>query len=276
MQNLPVVLNRLSLPLYSSTSRRMSILHRSVSSLLTLLPMLQREFEGTRQAITYSKTHICTTTGRNSMHLPDLSIWASNRVPPVTTFSVAECRIRETRPLEECLGEALNISMYLNEGESPLLEYDYLASKESAPANRPYGRSTSGGSYMRAKEKALRQFGVITNSYSSARGSWRSENSGGVTGMRTLRGHTLEAIIDSMGLGDGDEIAAARQGKQSPDPVKPKEPLSGKTRSGASASRRSWNQTGTGDSQKGGDRTWRDLVVAQNDRFNPEYIDPDM
>jgi len=211
-----------------------------------------------------------------STHIRDLSIWCSNLVPAITTFSVAECRIREVRPLEECLGDAIDISMYLNEGESPVFEREYFASKDSASGYRPNGRSTSGGSYLRAKEKALRQFGVITNSYSSARGSWRSEISGGLSNMRVMKGHTLEAIIDSMGLGDGDEAAAARYGEQPSEPVRPKEAHFVKPRSGASASKRSWNQSGPGDTNKPGDRTWRDLVVAQNDRFNPEYIDPDM
>jgi hypothetical protein len=211
----------------------------------------------------------------NSTHIRDLSVWCSNRVPAVTTFSVTECRIRDPRPLEEALGDALDISMYLNEGESPVYE-TYPGSGESLSAHRPFGHSTSGGSYLRAKEKALRQFGVITNSYSSGRGSWVSDIGVGSPNIRALRGHTLEAIIDSMGLGDGNEAAANRQERdlQLAEMVKPKDFAA--KRSSSSAPKRSWRENSGSEGTKAGGRTWRDLVVAQNDRFNPEYIDPDV
>jgi hypothetical protein len=171
------------------------------------------------------------------------------------------------------LGEAIDISMYLNEGESPVFD-SYPGSGESVSAYRPFGPSTSGGSYFRAKEKALRQFGVITNSYSSGRGSWISDMGVGSPNIRALRCHTLEAIIDSMGLGDGNEAAANRQDLELSETIKPKD-FAAKTSSN-SAPKRSWRQTSGSEGTKAGSRTWRDLVVAQNDRFNPEYIDPDM
>jgi hypothetical protein len=177
-------------------------------------------------------------------------------------FSVTETRLREPRAPQEFLGEAIDISMYMTEEESPLYDPEALASASSVHAYQNFGRSTSGGSYLRAKEKALRQFGVITNSFSSARGSWRSETSGGVGGVRVMRGATLEALIDSMGLGEGSET--------------PKSASIERLRGGLSGSRKSWTQVGLGAGDgKYSNTTWRDLVLAENDRFNPEYVDPD-
>lgn len=160
--------------------------------------------------------------------------------------------------------------MYLTEHEVHFDDFDNHtpASATSGPAYQPYGRSTTGGSYLRAREKALRAFGVVTNSYSSARGSWRSDHDAG-GGVRVLRGATLEALIDSMGLGEGERQI---MGDETPDPVKEYDRL-GKTRSGTSAGRRSWH-TPSGQHNT----SWRDLLISQrqNDRFNPEYIDGDM
>lgn len=95
----------------------------------------------------------------------------------------------------------------------------------------------------------------------------------GSPNVRALRGHTLEAIIDSMGLGDGGEAGADRQDREVSESVRPRDFAK---RSSNSAPKRSWRQTHGSEGTKAGNRTWRDLVVAQNDRFNPEYIDPDM
>jgi hypothetical protein len=190
-------------------------------------------------------------------------------------FSVTETRLREPRAPQEFLGEAIDISMYMTEGESPLYDPEALASASSVHAYQNFGRSTSGGSYLRAKEKALRQFGVITNSFSSARGSWRSETSGGVGGVRVMRGATLEALIDSMGLGEGVKIVTDDQ-QDKPSSETPKSASIERLRGGLPGSRKSWTQIGlvAGDG-KYSNTTWRDLVLAENDRFNPEYVDPD-
>jgi len=171
------------------------------------------------------------------------------------------------------LGEAIDISMYLNEGESPIC-HRFPGSGESASAYQTFGNSTSGGSYLRAKEQALRQFGVVMNSYSSARGSWMSDAGMGSPNLRALRGHALEAIIDAMGLGDGDEAAANRQERDDSESVRPRDFAA--KRSDNSAPKRSWRQSNGSEGMNGGNRTWKDLVVAQNDRFNPEYLDPEV
>lgn len=149
-----------------------------------------------------------------------VSQWCAHATLPMTVFSPYETRIRKQEP--EDLQEVIDVELY-STGDvlSPLgVHSDSTPSgNSSSPGQRPsnhiwpgnFGsrRSSSAGwnSYYRAREKVMRQFGVITPSYGSLRRSIpRSTGSMGHLGVRGSAGPAdLEDLIDMLRLGDTDE-----------------------------------------------------------------------
>lgn len=149
-----------------------------------------------------------------------VSQWCAHAALPITVFSPYETRIRKQEP--EDLQEVIDIELYLK-GDvlSPLGMHSNSTPSDnnSTPGQRPSNhfwpgnlgsrRSSSAGwnSYYRAREKVMRQFGVITPSYGSSRRSIpRSTGSMGHLGLGGSAGPgDLEGLIDILRLGDADE-----------------------------------------------------------------------
>jgi hypothetical protein len=151
-----------------------------------------------------------------------VSQWCAHAALPITMLSPYESRIRKEEP--EDLQEAIDIELYIT-GDvlSPLGMHSnstnttrgedgtpgQMASNHIWPGNIGSRRSSSVGwnSYYRAREKVMRQFGVISPSYGSSRRSIpRSTGSMGHLGVGGSAGPgELEDLIDMLRLGDADE-----------------------------------------------------------------------
>lgn len=155
-----------------------------------------------------------------------VSQWCAHAALPITMLSPYETRIRRGEADE--LREAIELELYATEDVlSPLGLHsdsnatnargssDQQASHNIWSSNLASRRSSSVGwnSYYRAREKVMRQFGVISASYnsSSRRSIPRSTSSVGHFGIPGSVGPgELEALIDILGLGDqGDEAGRA-------------------------------------------------------------------
>lgn len=152
-----------------------------------------------------------------------VSRWCAHAALPITMLSPYETRIRKEKP--EDLQEAIDLELYATgDALSPLGLHsgsnamgnargnsgDQRTSHNIWPSNLASRRSSSMGwnSYYRAREKVMRQFGVVSASYnSSARRSIpQSTSSIGHFGIPGSVGPgELEDLIDMLGLGDPAE-----------------------------------------------------------------------
>lgn len=152
-----------------------------------------------------------------------VSQWCAHAALPITMLSPYETRIRSEEP--EDLQEAIDLELYatgdvlsplgLHSGSNAIgntrpSSADQRTSHNIWPSNLASRRSSSMGwnSYYRAREKVMRQFGVVSASYnSSARRSIpQSTSSIGHFGIPGSVGPgELENLIDMLGLGDAEE-----------------------------------------------------------------------
>jgi hypothetical protein len=152
-----------------------------------------------------------------------VSQWCAHAALPITMLSPYETRIRKEEP--EDLQEAIDLELYvtgdvlsplgLHSGSNAMANArgssgDQRTSHNIWPSNLASRRSSSMGwnSYYRAREKVMRQFGVVSASYnSSARRSIpQSTSSIGHFGIPGSVGPgELENLIDVLGLGDAEE-----------------------------------------------------------------------
>lgn len=150
-----------------------------------------------------------------------VSQWCAHAALPITMLSPYETRIRKEEP--EDLQEVIDIELYITgDVSSPLGMHSnstnttrggssapQQVSNHIWPGNLGSRRSSSVGwnSYYRAREKVMRQFGVVSPSYGSSRRIIpRSTGSVGHFGVGGSAGPgELEDLIDMLRLGDADE-----------------------------------------------------------------------
>ncbi len=148
---------------------------------------------------------------------------------PITVVSPSETRIREHQPPSLAIGKALDLPLYATLPAGALAAHASGTLGRTISGNTPYwatapppSGSGSGGSYIRAKEGALKRHGVISSSYLSVHGSMASSAGGGgpVSGVgvgmgpaaeepgrrvKVARLKDYEAMIDALRLGDVGE-----------------------------------------------------------------------
>ncbi|KAJ9093404.1 hypothetical protein QFC21_006434 [Naganishia friedmannii] len=189
-----------------------------------------------------------------------VSQWCSSATPPITMFSPTETRLRK---MTEHLQHAIDIELYamFEAVTSPTVSPSGNANPDTVssgqalhtmwPGNYASLRSSSGAadSYYRAREKVMRQFGVIRPSYSSVRGGSYPQSSGslGLFGVQNSAGQMeLEDLIDVLGLGASPETKKERMGhilapvldrrRSSVKIMTPLHSVSGKTKADTSSS----------------------------------------
>lgn len=152
-----------------------------------------------------------------------VSQWCAHAALPITMLSPYETRIRKEEP--EDLQEAIDLELYatgdvlsplgFHSGSNAIANArsdgsEHRTSHNIWPSNLASRRSSSMGwnSYYRAREKVMRQFGVVSASYNSAAGRSlpQSTSSIGHFGIPGSVGPgELENLIDVLGLGDAEE-----------------------------------------------------------------------